>query len=73
MLAINQTVEFGLNTYNFVSRGTEYTVIDKADGLFNVFSNRLNSSYGQQIAVMTKKEMATRSKALRNLVALIEA
>lgn len=64
------------NAYDFVSRGTHYTVID-GDGIngdmFTVFSERKSASFGVQIAVMTLNEMKERSKALANLATLITA
>lgn len=74
-MIINTTKdESGRDVYSFTSRGTEYTVIDRQDGiLFEVWSNRKNVSFSCQSAVMTLKEMAARSKALSHLSEIIKA
>jgi len=75
-MIVNSTVtQNGLNAYNFVSRGTEYTVIENGQhaNMFDVYSNRKSVSFSPQVAVMTLKEMKARSKALSHLAQLIEA
>jgi hypothetical protein len=73
-LMINQTNEFNRETYCFTSRGTSYTVIARECGkFFEVWSERKSASFGLQVAVMTLKEMAARSKALAHLCAIISA
>jgi predicted MarR family transcription regulator len=71
-LMINQTTTGNRTTYEFTSRGTSYTVIEREyDEGFEVISERLGASFGMQVAVMTLKEMAARSKALAHLCAII--
>lgn len=70
-MQVQMTNEFGKDTYAFTANGTAYTVIDDNDGFYTVFSKRLNASFEPKLVVMTLKEMAARSKALRNLSALI--
>tara|TARA_B110000503_G_scaffold12532_1_gene17046 strand:+ start:508 stop:789 length:282 start_codon:yes stop_codon:yes gene_type:complete len=73
-LIVNTTVtDYNKNAYSFEARGTEYTVIDNENGLYDVYSNRKNVSFMPQIAVMTMKEMKARSKALAHLGTLIGA
>ncbi len=73
-IAITQTeTANGRKAYDFTANRTSYTVIDDANGYFTVFSKRLNCGYDLQIKVMSRTQMAERSKALRNFLKLIEA
>jgi hypothetical protein len=71
-LMIKQTVSGGRPVYNFESRKVDYTVIDREDGTYEVWSSRQSCSFSAQVVVMTLKEMSARTKALKNLVALIQ-
>ncbi len=73
-LIINQSMIGNRTTYEFTSRGTAYTVIEREHGkMFEVISERKGAAFGMQIAVMTFKEMAARSKALAHLCTIIGA
>jgi hypothetical protein len=72
-LSITQTVtDDGRPVYSFVSRKVEYTVFDRQDGSFEVWSNRQGCSFAPQVAVMTAAEMSARTKTLKQLVTLIQ-
>ena len=71
MQEITMTNEFGKDTFTFEANGTTYTVIAEDDGAFCVFSQR-NSLTSTSIKMYNNvEELAQRSKAFKNLAALI--
>jgi hypothetical protein len=72
-MIINSEILNGETIYNFESRGVAYTVFTKTDG-FEVWSNRLAMSAMPSIRFFRNlKELASATKALKNLSALIAA
>ena len=71
MLSVTQKKENKKIIYEFISRGTSYTVI-KESGKFEVWSERISANFGPKVALYDSlEEMAKRSKALKNLAILI--
>lgn len=72
MLQINQKQEKGYTVYNFTDRGTKYEVLTQDNKSFDVWSERLSSSWGPQLACYDSlSDLSKRSKTLSNLCALI--
>ena len=74
MIEVTQTQDSGYTVYKFTANNTDYTVmIDETIGI-QVWSNRKSLGYNPQVKVYDSlAEMSKRSKALKNLAALIAA
>ena len=74
MIKVNQTQDSGYTVYSFEANNTAYEVITTDNIEFTVYSSR-NGLSGRTAPKVygSLAEMAKRSKALKNLAALIAA
>ncbi len=74
MLEVTQTQDTGYTVYSFTANNTEYEVLTENGQTFTVYSSRIGRS-GRPAPQCydSLADLAKRSKALRNLAALIAA